>query len=271
MLDNLFKENTISEGSQEASSAFGCCSKYRECSDVGKCLIAHQEYSNSCQYRNNLEKGNIFYGKSANGFSQEEYETLLQQVQKLSTEAKEIFDSIIIDCFEYNRGSSSCIIRNHSIDELSAISLFAISTMRKDFMGFCSYQQIKKHIEKNEVLRERYVAVKYANKKIPQKITFHQSEEKFVESVNEHDPEFFEILASPYRLIRFKTGKSRYGEEYYNDYLFGKCENHVYSLPVLAEDELLMPETTKEEIAKLERRNSLKKHHQSGLDSQKEA
>ena len=42
---------------------FGCCSRYRECSAAGKCLHDDTLYSSACEYRRNLEKGLIFYGK----------------------------------------------------------------------------------------------------------------------------------------------------------------------------------------------------------------
>ena len=42
--------------------AFGCCSRYNECSDAKKCLHPDQMYATACAYRKNLENGNIFYG-----------------------------------------------------------------------------------------------------------------------------------------------------------------------------------------------------------------
>lgn len=42
--------------------AFGCCSKYMECSNEGKCLHSDVLYSKVCMYRKNLEKGMVFYG-----------------------------------------------------------------------------------------------------------------------------------------------------------------------------------------------------------------
>lgn len=40
---------------------FGCCSKYKQCSDSGKCIHDDQLYSSACEYRRNLEAGKIFY------------------------------------------------------------------------------------------------------------------------------------------------------------------------------------------------------------------
>ena len=40
---------------------FGCCSKYKQCSDAGKCIHEDLLYSSACEYRRNLEAGKIFY------------------------------------------------------------------------------------------------------------------------------------------------------------------------------------------------------------------
>lgn len=45
----------------EPSEKFGCCHRYRECSNAKKCLHPNQFYARSCQYRKNLESGKIFY------------------------------------------------------------------------------------------------------------------------------------------------------------------------------------------------------------------
>ena len=40
---------------------FGCCSKYRQCSELGKCIHEDLLYSSACEYRRNLEAGRNFY------------------------------------------------------------------------------------------------------------------------------------------------------------------------------------------------------------------
>lgn len=45
----------------EPSDKFGCCSKYKECSNAKKCLHENLFYSKACWYRKNLESGNILY------------------------------------------------------------------------------------------------------------------------------------------------------------------------------------------------------------------
>lgn len=42
-------------------SSFGCCSRFKECSDKKQCVHSDAIYSTACLYRKNLENGNIFY------------------------------------------------------------------------------------------------------------------------------------------------------------------------------------------------------------------
>ena len=46
--------------------SFGCCSRYIQCSDAGKCLHPDLQYAKACLYRKNLEAGRIFYGINKN-------------------------------------------------------------------------------------------------------------------------------------------------------------------------------------------------------------
>lgn len=48
----------------ESTLIFGCCSRYEQCSNEGKCIHDYKLYAKGCQYRKNLEKGMIFYGKN---------------------------------------------------------------------------------------------------------------------------------------------------------------------------------------------------------------
>ncbi len=45
---------------------FGCCHRYVECSDAGKCTAPDLFHAKGCYYKDNLDKGKIFYGKNAN-------------------------------------------------------------------------------------------------------------------------------------------------------------------------------------------------------------
>lgn len=52
--------------SYHPNEVFGCCSRYVQCSDAGKCLHPCQLYALGCQYRVNLEAGSVFYGVHKN-------------------------------------------------------------------------------------------------------------------------------------------------------------------------------------------------------------
>ena len=43
------------------SVKFGCCHRYKECSDAKKCLHPDKFYARACYYKENLENGKIFY------------------------------------------------------------------------------------------------------------------------------------------------------------------------------------------------------------------
>lgn len=45
----------------EPAEKFGCCHRYKECSDAKKCTHPDQFYARACWYRKNLESGKIFY------------------------------------------------------------------------------------------------------------------------------------------------------------------------------------------------------------------
>lgn len=62
-VENISNAKTIlNKVFREAFSfpAFGCCSKYMECSAAEQCLHEDQLYATACMYRKNLENGNNF-------------------------------------------------------------------------------------------------------------------------------------------------------------------------------------------------------------------
>ena len=61
MWDYLVQILAHSLDSYNSSNSFGCCSRYAACSDAGSCIHPNKLYAKGCQYRKNLEKGNVFY------------------------------------------------------------------------------------------------------------------------------------------------------------------------------------------------------------------
>lgn len=50
-----------SEAKNVNTTPFGCCGRYKECSEAKKCIHPDKERAEYCQYRKNLESGKIFY------------------------------------------------------------------------------------------------------------------------------------------------------------------------------------------------------------------
>ena len=63
---NFLIKSVLDKFFAEGSDAFGCCSRYKECSDVKKCLHDNKLYARNCIYGTRLAEGRIFYGKNRN-------------------------------------------------------------------------------------------------------------------------------------------------------------------------------------------------------------
>ncbi len=59
-------KNTLDAFMSSGGSAFGCCDRYKECSDAKKCVHSNRLYALGCAYYRNLRAGRIFYGKNRN-------------------------------------------------------------------------------------------------------------------------------------------------------------------------------------------------------------
>ena len=44
-----------------SNSKFGCCSRFKECSQQGRCVHPNKLYATVCEYKNHLEDGKVFY------------------------------------------------------------------------------------------------------------------------------------------------------------------------------------------------------------------
>lgn len=56
---------------EEPAESFGCCSRYNECSDKKECIHPDPKFAQGCMYKENLEKGRIFYGRNRNTDNQQ--------------------------------------------------------------------------------------------------------------------------------------------------------------------------------------------------------
>lgn len=108
-----------------ATSKVSCCSRYRQCSDAGRCLIAGTDISDDCRYRLKLEAGEIFYGRRAKYFSQPDFDYCLGQFEAMSEAEREAFLSCLYHfcdlCF------STCFTsRSAALEALAARGLIKL-------------------------------------------------------------------------------------------------------------------------------------------------
>jgi hypothetical protein len=88
---------------------FGCCSHYKECSNIGSCLFLNDEDYSGCIYSKNLSKGLNFYSANKNLASERIVQKCAQVVEKceqivenLDKRIEKINAHIYIDCLERN-------------------------------------------------------------------------------------------------------------------------------------------------------------------------
>lgn len=252
---------------------FGCCSRHRECSDAGKCLISDVSYADDCVYRKNLESGRIFYGKKQNGFFMDSYEEFRRRIDALTPDARAMFDNIVIDLCEYNRGVARCVVRNAHIEELEGIGLFEFRKLGAEFpmakLGKWDYRKVLSLVYNNDeyipLFRQAQEQRKKERKPLLDKLKA-AKEQKQTEEIKcleiekkamdaakpgEDTKEFLrnwlnheavplrDALAEPYRFACRKPELNCYIEEIYRDFLICGFDSRIYVRSPFAEDGLL--------------------------------
>jgi hypothetical protein len=241
---------------------FGCCSRFRACSDARRCLISDSEYATHCAYRKNLESGRIFYGKNGAGFSSAQYAEILQRVDALSSAARKVFDALLIVFCEYNRGVRRTIARNVHIAELSAVGLFEFHPLGPEFTSRCAYRSyLLPEAKKSPDFANAQAAQSGEREALLNAIGFAEDsgnmaeverlKEKLKRFPAENTKEFLlhwldhdgvalrDRLSSPYCFACLHTDLFPYAEEFYRDTLLSGCESRIYPVSPLAEDRLL--------------------------------
>lgn len=251
----------------DGADTFGCCSRYRACSDAGRCIIADQSYYANCSYRKNLEAGRIFYGKRADGFSAAEYKEIQDRVNDLPSAARSALDALLVEFCEYSRGVQRCIVRNDQLDVLSGVGLFDFLPLGSAFPSLCGYRELKAYASLNgrfvsefaaactqrDLERRPYLLAKEQakaegnTKEVDRLDVFLKKElpgsdtaDFLCRWLNTSATGLRDELAAPYRFAQPVSGASRYIEELYRDTLLSSYDSRVYALSPLAEDGLLI-------------------------------
>lgn len=183
---------------------FGCCSQFRECSNAKKCVISDREYSKFCIYRNNLENGNIFYGKNANDFDIHIYNSFISAYKSLNVNDTNLFCEIVNTIILKLRNYLWLECSN-SINALADKKLLTID-VTDEILEYYQFGYLKKVYRKY-----------YPNIILPQKkdellalIRKDKPKELYGECVNK----YCKVYLDAYPLIFYS--------EFYHDYVFGK-------------------------------------------------
>lgn len=263
-LNLLDQDNSLNE--------IGCCSHYRECSDLGSCVMLNASFSDSCAYRKNLMNSVIFYGKNATHFSKKKYSEIVEQINDLPKMTRTIFDNLVIGFCEYHRGANRLIVRNEYIAKLSSVGLFDFVPLGAEFPRICSYNSFLRprltsypvfKLAQNfraEALKPMRDAIKAAEtgseeekrlkkefEQLQKELPSEKSQEFMTRWLNHEGIKIRDYLAKPYRVAICNPGTTSYLEEYYRDTLSSGYESRIYSRSPLAEDRLLSPWDIEEE------------------------
>ena len=196
--------------------AFGCCSRFRSCSDEKRCLISQLEYSSHCSYRKNLESGKIFYGKNAVDFSPAEYSRYSRCINALSPDVlNECYRLLIYFC-EVKPGSRRVLIDNAPwLRSLSDTGLFSIAPCHDYLLSACGYRELLNHLKSDPIYGPKWAAREDNDR----------TKKALVDWIKGNAGPFLDRLADPYRMIELSGSARIYAIELYYDFLFNRSFN----------------------------------------------
>lgn len=224
------------QASVNDSDAFGCCSRYRDCSDAGCCLIPERNYSIHCTYRKKLEDGVVFYGKMGSDFSMERYQELLSAIHALPAPTRRTLDNLVIEVCEYHRAATRAVVRSEYLDGLPELNLFDFSLLESSYLKKCKFRRLSdlvlEHPHYGPLFRR---AQEDGKGKQPGPRT-----KDFLLQWLSHDGILFrDELFSPYRVAYVRMDSLAYLEAYYMDELASSQESRIYPRSPFAENGLL--------------------------------
>lgn len=267
MIEQLDQESIFQTQSDDstgsAKDAFGCCSRYRECSDAGTCLIPDRDYSKDCIYRKRLSEGRCFYSKNAEGFDRNRYARLRKQVNALHPAAHAVLDELIIRFCDLNRGTQSQIIRSADVLLISDLGLFDFRPLGSAFPKLCSFRgylepKFKEcpQFQRSDTIRMS--AVKSLRKKaeaagkrgdadeekrLRKELKDTEDNGKFMQNWLNNDEDGIvlrDIWAAPYQFVLQRSDQRMYVEELFRDTLNQSpdCDTRIFKPNPLVTDKL---------------------------------
>lgn len=192
---------------------FDCCSRYRECSDAKKCLIANEDYSNACTYRRKLESGIRFFGKKAPDFDMTKYRAILQKYKRLTEPARELFNQLAVHFYDF--GGELLLCRTSELGLACSVGILSYSTPKKNKIIEQASRRILRFFLTNNVyeeLRTKYCGVTEGKKAIvPKKI--------MAEYLKRTDNADFDKYTQNFAVVYVGIDEHKYLVELYRDVL----------------------------------------------------
>lgn len=135
---------TEADNSSSSYDIFGCCSRYRQCSDAGACLISDREYAKNCLYRKSLENGKVFYGKRAISYDPEKYQFFLDQYSLLHHADICVLHDILHYFFVKKNGTySAMFFDTPEIFSLARSGFFTLDIRPSKIISKCKLSSMK--------------------------------------------------------------------------------------------------------------------------------
>lgn len=246
MAANTYEQGSLfsSQSNTESSAAetFGCCSRYRNCSDTGVCLIPHLDYSKNCTYRKALEAGRIFYGKNANTFRNAVYQSFVDHYQALTPETA----GLLCDIYYYSqiqkRGAKSIMLADvPGLSTLASAGFFRLEKHPAKVVKLCTFTAMLNAcgdlIESaNEWAKSREKPEKWNRRRTVKKelpsVKIYKDE--LADWIIQFSPETSEKLAEGICFVEFDLSNVLEIEEFFTDYLYR--EDYVPSLDICEKD-----------------------------------
>lgn len=237
----------IEECDLKEGASFACCSLYYECSNARKCINNDAERAKQCAYRQNLESGNIFYGKNATRFNEKKFNEYLMRMNELPFDARKELDYLIMDFCDFHRGSSFLVVRNAHIEELSTLGLFEFGKLDHHLTNAVGYRVLRRVLKTrlpdadqvfSEInrLRKNKTGSEYQKRRdrleiqAPELVKlideFKDNKSKqpeldfFCRWFNGPGSVYRDLIAEPYRIATVCPGADIYLEEIWRDHYF---------------------------------------------------
>lgn len=212
--------------SSNAADSFGCCSRFRQCSDAGRCLIPNVDYSAGCSYRKSLESGKVYYGKNAVGFSLSDYHDFCAMVEDLPEDVRTEYFRILVH-FWFSEFAASSVLWDASpaLLALSDAGLCELAPCVDRFLSMCSDKKLRNRLSESDVYGPAW-------KKVPAGENGEKRTNAFLCAwIKANAAPFLSLYTNSYALVSLNCKYRSYAYEYYCDYLRGHENRYAVTLP----------------------------------------